>query len=341
MSRIPVAAAAAALAALAALESPSALRADGAPLLVRTARVVERPVGGVLTPSTVVVRGAFAPSGSYAALHRDSDELALDVGGAEIVRTDRAADGARLRFRRHGWAWAYSARSSGAPRSSSALSVDFLRGSFRARCSGAAVADLMADGAEGVPVTLRLGDAEISATIDLTHRGRAWRYKAPARGVPRDPPTGGTGDGSGDGTGGGGSGGSGGTQPPTGTLSFRSLGGDFAGGATTGGVTVVRTSSAFSSQWAGRTSLPLPQVDFSREMVVFVDLGVRSTGGYSVLATGARGVSGAIVVDYTETQPGTNCVVTESITQVWTAVAVPASSASVSGNRTVVVQNCP
>lgn len=56
--------------------------------------------------------------------------------------------------------------------------------------------------------------------------------------------------------------------------------------------------------------------------------------------TAARGTASGLVVDYVETQPGPSCVVTSAISLVWTAVAVPARFASVSGNRTVTVRNC-
>src|SRR6266699_4001500 len=60
---------------------------------------------------------------------------------------------------------------------------------------------------------------------------------------------------------------------------------------------------------------PAPAVDFSREMIVVVALGARSTGGYAILIDGANEVAnGGVNVSIRSTSP-LNCLVTEAFTQ--------------------------
>lgn len=95
--------------------------------------------------------------------------------------------------------------------------------------------------------------------------------------------------------------------------------------------TVLRDEETYASFWerlhADRGSVPdRPNVDFEEEIVVAIVLGQRSTGGYGVeigevLASDG---GGQIQVQFTETMPGNNCVVTQALTSPYVLATVEA-----------------
>jgi hypothetical protein len=108
---------------------------------------------------------------------------------------------------------------------------------------------------------------------------------------------------------------------------------------------VVRDAETFARIWAFRHLVlpgepvndPVPPVDFATEMVVFVDLGRRPTGGYELATTGVHTAACGIVVEYTET---TECVATQSETTPWEAIVVAAAPGTAAVLPTV-VGPCP
>jgi len=60
---------------------------------------------------------------------------------------------------------------------------------------------------------------------------------------------------------------------------------------------------------------PLPDIDFTQEMIVGAALGTRTSGGYDVLLTQATEDSGRVRIQVLETSPGAGCVVTLALTQ--------------------------
>lgn len=84
---------------------------------------------------------------------------------------------------------------------------------------------------------------------------------------------------------------------------------------------VVRDAFTWQNVWSEihrrQSPVPsLPAIDFSREAIVVVALGARSSGGYGILLAGAA-ESGAneIAVTVHSTSPGPNCVTTQAFTQ--------------------------
>ena len=92
---------------------------------------------------------------------------------------------------------------------------------------------------------------------------------------------------------------------------------------------VVRDPSSWQALWGqihrGRTPVPsVPAVDFSREMIVVVALGSRSSGGYGILVDGANEARNAgLVVTVRSISPGSKCGVTAAITQPVDIARVP------------------
>jgi hypothetical protein len=74
---------------------------------------------------------------------------------------------------------------------------------------------------------------------------------------------------------------------------------------------------------------PPPAVDFSKDMVLAVFLGSRSTAGYGVDIIGMKDVNGALVVQYRQTQPPPGAITAQVITTPYQMVAVPARAGDV------------
>jgi hypothetical protein len=105
----------------------------------------------------------------------------------------------------------------------------------------------------------------------------------------------------------------------------------FFSGVTDSTRVVIRTevdwAAIWETIWNPQTPMPaLPQVDFTREMVVVAGLGTRSSGGYSIRVDSVFQRAGQIEVVVQKTAPGAACVVTGALTQPVDAVRIPRSA---------------
>lgn len=93
---------------------------------------------------------------------------------------------------------------------------------------------------------------------------------------------------------------------------------------------VVRDAAAWKTLWQGHSpDRDLPPVDFSKEMVVAVFLGSRTTSGYDVTIQGTRVDDGKLVVEYHETSPPRDAMTAQVITSPFHIAAVPTRSGDV------------
>ena len=95
---------------------------------------------------------------------------------------------------------------------------------------------------------------------------------------------------------------------------------EFYSGLNTPARLVVRDAAAWQSLWVqiyhGRFPVPpVPAIDFSREMLVVVALGSRSSGGYVILIDGASGEGADVTIAVRSISPGPKCGVTGALTQ--------------------------
>ncbi len=106
-----------------------------------------------------------------------------------------------------------------------------------------------------------------------------------------------------------------------------------------------RTAAEWRALWKEHSfSLPLPKVDFTKEMVVGVFLGMRPTGGHSVTITAielvsvVRSAPGAVkhdelVVTYRVEAPAPNAMVTQALTSPVHLVRLPQHTGTVRFER--------
>jgi hypothetical protein len=97
---------------------------------------------------------------------------------------------------------------------------------------------------------------------------------------------------------------------------------------------VVRTPAEWAAVWRQHSpDRPQPGVDFSKEMVVGVFLGSRTTAGYSVQIVAAEESNGTITVKYRQTEPGRDAITAQILTFPYHLVAIPTSRAEVKFER--------
>jgi hypothetical protein len=127
---------------------------------------------------------------------------------------------------------------------------------------------------------------------------------------------------------------------PTKRVAFAAVGSSVKGvlrewGGTYSGVTersqrVVRTQAEWDKLWAQvhANEVPppaAPKIDWSREMVLAVFMGERSTGGYRIAFRGLKVGEKEIVAEVEETAPPPDAIAIQSLTQPYHLVVVKRS----------------
>jgi hypothetical protein len=90
---------------------------------------------------------------------------------------------------------------------------------------------------------------------------------------------------------------------------------------------VIRDANAWAEFWSELGVGDRPAVDFTRDIVVAVSAGQRSTGGYGIAVDRVGQAGGELTVEVIEIAPGPNCISTTSLTQPVDVVVVPAVNA--------------
>jgi hypothetical protein len=90
---------------------------------------------------------------------------------------------------------------------------------------------------------------------------------------------------------------------------------------------VIRDANAWSQFWSELGVGERPNVDFTRDVVVAVAAGQRSTGGFEIAVDRITQTDGELSVEVVERTPGPNCITTASLTQPVDVVVVPLADA--------------
>lgn len=115
---------------------------------------------------------------------------------------------------------------------------------------------------------------------------------------------------------------------PTNAQTPRSLAYGYHSGLAEASQVVVRDAQAFEELWKrnNNTRIPTPerpQVDFEKEMVLFVALGQRPTGGYGVRIEETHKEGDKLVVEALETKPKEGALVPMALSSPYDLAAVP------------------
>ena len=85
---------------------------------------------------------------------------------------------------------------------------------------------------------------------------------------------------------------------------------------------------------------PAPIVDFNKEMVVLVALGMRKNGGYQLKINSVREETDEIIMDYTETTPNPKCTYSQSIVFPYEFISFSKTSKKVVFKSSSIVGEC-
>jgi protease stability complex PrcB-like protein len=109
--------------------------------------------------------------------------------------------------------------------------------------------------------------------------------------------------------------------------------------------TAIRDETTWRSYWEAMhrpfiPAPPVPDIDFTREMVLLAALGTRPSGGFSLHIDGVVQFPSRLSVSVTRTVVGPGCVVAAVVTQPVDVVRVPVTSAPVVFAEQIVAADC-
>ncbi|HEX2716179.1 MAG TPA: protease complex subunit PrcB family protein [Allosphingosinicella sp.] len=119
----------------------------------------------------------------------------------------------------------------------------------------------------------------------------------------------------------------------------------YSNGVSDAGAVVIRDAAEWERAWqrivVNHSPKPAaPAVDFSREMVLLVAMGTKSSGGYTAEIQRAVTRAGGLEVDWAAVSPGSNCFTTAALTQPIDVVIVPRVEGEVAFARHDQTRNC-
>ena len=98
---------------------------------------------------------------------------------------------------------------------------------------------------------------------------------------------------------------------------------------------------AWASLWPALAPIPAPpNVDFGREMIVFVALGERPSSGYSILVDSASTSAQGLTISIGSSAPGPHCGTTLALTQPVDIARLPRIETPVHFVETSRIANC-
>ncbi|MEN8149917.1 MAG: protease complex subunit PrcB family protein [Planctomycetota bacterium] len=307
---------------------------DTTELAILKARIDFGPRPGT---DRLLVRAAFDPSLLVEGLDPGNCALSVTVGPEAVISLPPLTERDRLRSKRNG-VWTFKRKATRTNRDSLKLRIHLGKGVMTLSGERLNLSEVRGLGAEEVSFSLSVAGATFSKTLEMGVKDSRWRYRYTGKGH-------GIGGGFPGGLPGGGGGGTGGAVAVR-TLSY----GSFPASSTFQAM-VLRTEQAYSTEFRRRfpppppgMGMPIyspPPVDFTMEMVVLIDLGSRSTGGYTVGVSRAVENGTGLLVYWQETRPGANCAVTMAITNPFVFVAVSRRDGAVSFTGSTVTKNCP
>ncbi|OFY96757.1 MAG: hypothetical protein A3K10_12120 [Bacteroidetes bacterium RIFCSPLOWO2_12_FULL_31_6] len=108
---------------------------------------------------------------------------------------------------------------------------------------------------------------------------------------------------------------------------------------------VYTNQAAFEKAWKLAWSnfsdpTPAPIVDFNKEVVVLVALGMRNNGGYQLNINSVREETNQIIVDYTETTPNPKCSYSQAIIFPYEFISFAKTNKKVGFKSSITVGEC-
>jgi hypothetical protein len=86
---------------------------------------------------------------------------------------------------------------------------------------------------------------------------------------------------------------------------------------------VLSSQAEYAAEWANYTSAAPASLDFSRGRVLLVDMGERSSSGYSIGVTSVDATDDSVMANVRLVKPGPSCIVAQEITHPYQFVFIP------------------
>ncbi len=125
-------------------------------------------------------------------------------------------------------------------------------------------------------------------------------------------------------------------------LAFELLAGSLyadGGEFTSKGSKVLRNSHDYNNEFIKYSGRTPPEVDFSKNKVLLLDMGFRKSGGYFISVVAVKEFSDTVGVEVLLTKPAENCVVTNAFTNPYQFVRIPTTK-EILVSEEVVVKSC-
>lgn len=128
-------------------------------------------------------------------------------------------------------------------------------------------------------------------------------------------------------------------------LSFDTLVSGDSQGQMSASQSVIRDSATWNKIWNDMHSHisprpPLLEVNFSKDMVIYIQMGVQTSGGHSTKIQNIALGADQIIVLYSETSPGPNCMVAQALSNPYHIVRLERSDKPVSFELSNRVKDC-
>jgi hypothetical protein len=102
---------------------------------------------------------------------------------------------------------------------------------------------------------------------------------------------------------------------------------------------IISSQADYAMELVNYSSAKPASVDFDKGRVLLVDMGVRSTGGYSVGVTVVDVAENWVVANVGLVRPGSGCVVTQAPSNPWQFVFIP-SRKEILVSESLKITNC-
>ena len=120
------------------------------------------------------------------------------------------------------------------------------------------------------------------------------------------------------------------TAAQVGKPGFTTIAKGDASGQQLGKQVTVRSAAEWKALWKEHAPTEkLPEVDFTKNMVVGIFLGSKPSAGHSVEIVNVRTQENALIVEYVQTQPAKGTIAAQILTEPFHLVSVPAHAGTV------------
>ena len=105
----------------------------------------------------------------------------------------------------------------------------------------------------------------------------------------------------------------------------------------------INDQTTFEEEWVaydpeGRN--PIPTIDFEKDMVIVINMGLQYSGGYIIGVAGVTEMENYVMIETKSEVPGKDCLVTNALTRPYTFVAIPKTNKEIVFQDNIKTTSC-